>query len=57
MAGVVEVSELAVALNSDKGFKTTSPYFVPKILSNLSAGLVSIKYQLKVNIFSFVLKL
>ena len=49
MAGIAEVSEAAIALNNTgKGFKTMSPYFVPKILSNMSSGLISIKYQLKV---------
>lgn len=51
MAGILEVSEAAVAFNknpdSNKGFKSMSPYFVPKILSNLSSGLISIKYNLK----------
>ena len=52
MAGILEISEAAIALNnnldSNKGFKSMSPYFVPKILSNLSSGLISIKYNLKV---------
>ena len=52
MAGILEVSEAALALSnsldSTKGYKSMSPYFVPKILSNLSSGLISIKYQLKV---------
>jgi 3-oxoacyl-[acyl-carrier-protein] synthase II len=52
MAGIQEVSEAAVALYKDnlKGIKTLSPYFIPKILPNLSAGLVSIKHKLKVEI-------
>ena len=52
MAGLIEISEAAVALNRDsaRGFKLISPYFVPKILSNLSSGLISIKYRLKVKI-------
>jgi len=50
MAGIQEVSEAAVALYKDnlKGIKTISPYFIPKILPNLSAGLISIKHKLKV---------
>lgn len=50
MAGIQEVSEAAVALHKDntKGIRAISPYFIPKILPNLSAGLVSIKHKLKV---------
>ena len=45
----MEVAEAALALNEPvkKGFKNISPYFVPKILPNLSSGIVSIKYNLK----------
>lgn len=57
MAGISEVSEAAVALNkssdSSRGYKSMSPYFIPKILSNLSSGLISIKYQLKVCLFNY----
>ncbi len=52
MAGIFEISEAALALynspDSNKGYKSINPYFVPKILSNLSSGLISIKYNLKV---------
>jgi 3-oxoacyl-[acyl-carrier-protein] synthase II len=49
MSGIPEISEAAIALNSknSNGYKLISPYFVPKILSNLSNGIVSIKYKLK----------
>ncbi len=50
MAGLVEISDAAIALSKDsaRAFKTMSPYFVPKILANLSSGLVSIRHKLKV---------
>ena len=49
MAGLIEISEAAIALKESdvKGYKLMSPYFVPKILPNLTSGLVSIKYKLK----------
>ncbi|CAF0908398.1 unnamed protein product [Brachionus calyciflorus] len=47
MSGMLETSEAAVNLKNQKSYKTLSPYFVPKILPNLSSGLVSIKYKLK----------
>jgi 3-oxoacyl-(acyl-carrier-protein) synthase len=50
MSGLIEISEAATAFEKDanKGYKHLSPYFVPKILGNLSSGLISIKYKLKV---------
>ena len=53
IAGIAEIADAALALsNNVKGYKAISPYFVPKILANLSSGLISIKYKLKVkNIF------
>ena len=52
MAGIHEVSEAAISLYNDnlKGIKSISPYFIPKILPNLSTGLVSIKHKLKVRV-------
>lgn len=49
MSGISEISEAAIALNNKNtnGYKLMSPYFVPKILSNLSNGIISIKYKLK----------
>ena len=46
MAGVLEISEAALSLKSEpsKGNKTISPYFIPKILPNLSGGLISIRF-------------
>ena len=49
MSGLSEINDIALALHGSdtKGFKLMSPYFVPKILPNLSSGLISIKYKLK----------
>lgn len=47
MSGMLETAEAAINLINKKNYKTISPYFVPKILPNLSAGLISIKYRLK----------
>jgi 3-oxoacyl-[acyl-carrier-protein] synthase II len=59
MAGLIEISEAAVALDKDpaRGFKTMSPYFVPKILANLSSGLISIKHKLKVTLENQIFKI
>jgi 3-oxoacyl-[acyl-carrier-protein] synthase II len=56
MAGLIEIAEAATALGKDqaRGFKTMSPYFVPKILANLSSGLVSIRHKLKVKLAFFI---
>lgn len=51
LAGMSEISETAIALNSSpKGYRTINPYFIAKILPNLSSGLISIKYNLKVGL-------
>ncbi len=49
MAGIQEVAEASILLDKKdgKGFKAISPYFIPKILPNLSSGLISIRYKLK----------
>lgn len=49
MAGISETSDAALAFyaTNSKGYKSISPYYVPKILPNLSGGLISIKYKLK----------
>lgn len=49
MAGVLEIAEVAQNLSQDplKGHKSFSPYFIPKILPNLSSGLLSIRFKLK----------
>jgi 3-oxoacyl-[acyl-carrier-protein] synthase II len=50
LAGMLEISESAISLNSSpKGYRTLNPYFIAKILPNLSSGLISIKYKLKVD--------
>jgi 3-oxoacyl-[acyl-carrier-protein] synthase II len=55
MAGLSEIAQAALQLNKDlkKGYKSMSPYFIPKILPNLSSGLISIRYKLKVSLSKF----
>jgi 3-oxoacyl-[acyl-carrier-protein] synthase II len=49
ISGISEIADAALSLaKSNRGYKAISPYFVPKILPNLSCGLISIKYKLKV---------
>lgn len=45
MAGVMEIAEASQNLHQDphKGYKHISPYFIPKILPNLSGGILSIR--------------
>lgn len=53
MAGVLEISEAALSLKAEplKGNKTISPYFIPKILPNLSGGLISIRFVKKATFY------
>ncbi len=49
ISGISEIADAALALtNSSKGYKSMSPYFVTKILPNLSSGLISIRHKIKV---------
>ena len=49
MAGVSELAEAAISLYKDphRGHKNVSPYFIPRLLPNLSSGLVSIRFKLR----------
>jgi 3-oxoacyl-[acyl-carrier-protein] synthase II len=54
MAGVHEIADASIYLEK-KNFKAISPYFVPKILPNLSSGLISIRHKLKVTAWFLLL--
>ena len=49
MSGIIEIADAAIELHADekRGYKKMSAYFVPKILANLSSGLISIRHKLK----------
>ncbi|GFT74161.1 3-oxoacyl-[acyl-carrier-protein] synthase, mitochondrial [Nephila pilipes] len=47
--GMIDLVDVVATGNSlkDKGYRGMSPYFVPRILSNIPAGFVAIKYGFK----------
>ena len=47
MAGLEEIVDCGVALR-EKGYRRVNPHFIPKILINMAAGHISLKYGLKV---------
>ena len=47
MVGLEDIVSTGRAL-AEQGYRKVSPYFVPRILTNMAAGLISIKYSLKV---------
>lgn len=46
MGALRDIEETAMVLN-DKGFKRVSPFFIPYAITNMAAGVVSIKYGLQ----------
>ena len=47
MAGLEEIVDCGVALR-ERGYRRVNPHFIPKILINMAAGHISLKYGLKV---------
>ena len=48
LVGMLDIYNSGATLKQ-KGYKKISPFFMPSILVNMSAGNVSIKYNLKVS--------
>jgi len=47
MVGMDDIVSTGRAL-AEQGYKRVSPHFVPRILTNMAAGLISLKYGFKV---------
>ena len=50
MVGLDDIVHFGKCLN-DSGYNSISPHFIPKILPNMAAGLISLKYGFKVSLF------
>ena len=47
MVGLEDIVDTGMALK-ERGYKRVTPHFIPKILINMAAGHISLKFGLKV---------
>ena len=49
--GMISLNDVVEAgqLLNEQAYRRISPYFIPKILANMAAGQISLKYRLKVS--------